>query len=46
MQLEVGVQSFNVDVQERIARKQDNAKTEANLRWLVQPIPRRICMPI
>lgn len=35
MQLEVGVQSFNVAVQERIARKQDNAKTEANLRWLV-----------
>ena len=35
MQLEVGVQSFNVQVQERIARKQDNAKTEANLRWLV-----------
>ena len=35
LQLEVGVQSFNVDVQQRIARRQDNAKTEANLRWLL-----------
>ena len=34
LQLEVGVQSFNVDVQQRIARRQDNTKTEANLRWL------------
>ncbi len=35
LQLEVGIQSFNVDVQQRIARRQDNAKTEANLRWLI-----------
>ncbi len=35
LQLEVGIQSFNVDVQQRIARRQDNAKTEANLRWLL-----------
>ncbi|WP_296445707.1 B12-binding domain-containing radical SAM protein [Rhodoferax sp. UBA5149] len=35
LQLEVGVQSFNVEVQQRISRKQDNERTEANLRWLV-----------
>ena len=35
LQLEVGVQSFNEEVQRRISRKQDNALTEANLRWLV-----------
>ena len=35
LQLEVGVQSFNTAVQQRVSRKQDNAKTEANLRWLV-----------
>jgi radical SAM superfamily enzyme YgiQ (UPF0313 family) len=36
LQFEVGIQSFNVEVQQRISRRQDNAKTEANLRWLVQ----------
>ncbi|MBS1226735.1 MAG: Radical [Proteobacteria bacterium] len=35
LQLEVGVQSFNVEVQQRIARRQDNERSEANLRWLV-----------
>ena len=35
LQLEVGIQSFNVAVQQRISRKQDNARTEANLRWLL-----------
>ncbi len=35
LQFEVGVQSFNVDVQQRISRRQDNEKTEANLRWLL-----------
>ena len=35
LQFEVGIQSFNVEVQQRISRKQDNAKTEANLAWLV-----------
>lgn len=35
LQFEVGIQSFNVEVQQRISRKQDNEKTEANLRWLV-----------
>ncbi len=35
LQFEVGIQSFNPDVQQRISRKQDNAKTADNLRWLV-----------
>lgn len=35
LQFEVGIQSFNVEVQQRISRQQDNAKSEANLRWLV-----------
>ena len=34
LQLEVGVQSFNATVQHTISRRQDNAATEANLRWL------------
>ena len=35
LQFEVGIQSFNPDVQQRISRRQDNAKTADNLRWLV-----------
>ncbi len=35
LQFEVGIQSFNPDVQQRVSRKQDNAKTADNLRWLV-----------
>jgi coproporphyrinogen III oxidase-like Fe-S oxidoreductase len=35
LQFEVGIQSFNPDVQQRISRKQDNTKTTDNLRWLV-----------
>ena len=35
LQLEVGIQTFNVDVQQRISRRQDNDKTVANLAWLV-----------
>ncbi len=35
LQLEIGIQSFDVEVQQRISRRQDNARTEANLRWLV-----------
>jgi radical SAM superfamily enzyme YgiQ (UPF0313 family) len=35
LQFEVGIQSFNEDVQKLISRKQDNAQTEANLRWLI-----------
>ncbi len=36
LQLEIGVQTFNPEVQQRISRRQDNAKTEANLRWLLK----------
>lgn len=35
LQFEVGIQSFNDEVQKLISRKQDNAQTEANLRWLL-----------
>lgn len=35
LQFEVGIQTFTVEVQQRISRKQDNDKTDANLRWLV-----------
>lgn len=34
VQLEVGLQSFDEATTERISRRQDNAKAEANLRWL------------
>lgn len=34
LQFEVGVQTFEPAIQQLISRKQDNAKTEANLRWL------------
>lgn len=39
LQFEVGIQSFNTEVQQRISRKQDNDKTETNLRWLVRESP-------
>ncbi|MEC5387136.1 DUF4080 domain-containing protein [Uliginosibacterium sp. H3] len=35
LQFEIGIQSFNPEVQQTISRRQDNAKTEANLRWLM-----------
>ena len=35
LQFEVGIQSFNPEVQQRISRRQDNDKTADNLRWLV-----------
>ena len=35
LQFEVGIQSFNPEVQQRISRKQDNDKSAENLRWLV-----------
>ena len=35
LQFEVGIQTFTVEVQQRISRKQDNVKTDANLRWLL-----------
>jgi len=34
LQFEVGIQSFNEEVATLISRRQDNAKAEANLRWL------------
>jgi hypothetical protein len=36
LQFEVGVQSFDPQIQQRISRKQDNVKTRANLSWLRQ----------
>ena len=35
LQFEVGIQTLNPEVQQRISRKQDHAKTADNLRWLV-----------
>jgi len=34
LQFEVGIQTFNEEVAERISRRQDNSKAESNLRWL------------
>jgi radical SAM superfamily enzyme YgiQ (UPF0313 family) len=34
LQLEIGIQTFDEEVQKRISRRQDNAAAEANLRWL------------
>lgn len=34
LQLEIGVQTFDPAVQALISRRQDNARTEENLRWL------------
>lgn len=39
LQFEVGIQSFNPDVQQQISRRQNNAKTEENLRWLREATP-------
>jgi hypothetical protein len=36
LQLEIGVQSFNPAVQALISRKQDNDKSAANIRWLME----------
>lgn len=36
LQFEVGIQTFDPAVQQRISRRQDNAKTCANLAWLVE----------
>ncbi len=35
IQFEIGIQSFNPEVQQRISRRQDNNQTEENLRWLM-----------
>jgi hypothetical protein len=34
LQFEIGIQTWNVEVQGLISRRQDNAQAEANLRWL------------
>jgi radical SAM superfamily enzyme YgiQ (UPF0313 family) len=34
LQFEIGIQTFNPEVQQHISRKQDDAQTAANLRWL------------
>ncbi len=34
LQFEIGIQTFNTDVQQRISRKQDNRKAADNLTWL------------
>lgn len=34
IQFEIGIQSFNPEVQARISRKQNNDKSEQNLRWI------------
>jgi len=34
LQFEIGIQSFNEEVQRLISRRQDNVAAEANLRWL------------
>jgi radical SAM superfamily enzyme YgiQ (UPF0313 family) len=36
LQFEIGIQTLNPEVQQRISRKQDNAKALANIAWLVQ----------
>ena len=36
LQFEIGIQSFDPEVQQRISRKQDNHKSAENLRWLRQ----------
>ncbi len=36
LQFEVGIQSLNLEVQLAISRRQDGAKTQANMQWLTQ----------
>lgn len=36
LQFEIGIQTFNPDVQASISRKQDNQKAAENIRWLCQ----------
>ncbi len=42
LQFEVGVQTFNPQVQAIVQRKQDNQKTEQNLAWLCHQSPAHI----
>jgi len=36
LQFEIGIQSFNPEVQALVSRRQDNAKAAANIRWLTE----------
>jgi radical SAM superfamily enzyme YgiQ (UPF0313 family) len=36
LQFEIGIQSFNPEVQARVSRKQDNQKAAENIQWLCQ----------
>ncbi|MDH5425536.1 MAG: B12-binding domain-containing radical SAM protein [Gammaproteobacteria bacterium] len=36
LQFEIGIQSFDEHIQQTISRKQNNLKSEENIRWLVQ----------
>jgi radical SAM superfamily enzyme YgiQ (UPF0313 family) len=36
LQFEIGIQSFNPEVQALVSRKQDNAKAADNIRWLAE----------
>lgn len=36
LQFEIGIQTFNPQVQQRISRRQDNDKAKANLEWIKQ----------
>jgi radical SAM superfamily enzyme YgiQ (UPF0313 family) len=36
LQFEIGIQSFNPEVQALVSRKQDNAKATENIRWLCE----------
>ncbi len=36
LQFEIGIQSFNPEVQALVSRKQDNAKAGENIRWLME----------
>ena len=40
LQFEVGIQTFDTEVQQRISRRQDNDKTSANVKLAGQPQPR------
>ncbi|RIX48284.1 MAG: DUF4080 domain-containing protein [Rhodocyclales bacterium GT-UBC] len=39
LQFEIGIQTFNPEVQQRISRRQDNLKTGENLDWLATHSP-------
>ena len=34
LQFEIGIQTFDIDIQKRISRRQDNDKSKSNIRWL------------